>query len=95
VVRKGKNFENLKEPVNSETLATLLPTLRRMPSGAEPAVAGPLVEAGDLLGVVLFMSEDVAKIESALSEDAAVKTGRVRIEFHPQFMGAGVLHTSG
>jgi hypothetical protein len=50
-----------------------------------------LVDAGDLVGILLFIPENGETIRAALDADPAVKAGRLKVEVHPQFMGAGVL----
>jgi len=62
-----------------------------MAKSGELVVSGPLLDAGDLVGILLFVSADSTTIKAALEADPAVKNGRLAIELHPQFMGAGVL----
>jgi uncharacterized protein YciI len=91
IVKKAKNFEPPKGELTSQTLLALLPALGPMAKSGELVVSGPLLDAGDLVGILLFVSADSTKIKAALEADPAVKSGRLAIELHPQFMGAGVL----
>ena len=91
IVKKGKNFEPPQGDFTSQTLLALLPALGPMAKSGELVVSGPLLDAGDLVGILLFVSADSTTIKAALEADPAVKNGRLAIELHPQFMGAGVL----
>ena len=43
----------------------------------------------------MFIPESGETIRAALDADPAVKAGRLKVEVHPQFMGAGVLRKRG
>jgi uncharacterized protein YciI len=91
VVKKGPAYKAPAEAKESRTIFHLLPSLKAQSDAGELAVSGPLVKAGDLLGILLFKSSETNTVRSILDKDPAVKEGRVVVELHPQFMGAGVL----
>jgi uncharacterized protein YciI len=91
VVKKGKSFKPMTAELTPQTMLTVLPALGPMAKSGELVVSGPLADAGDLVGILFFFSEDSTQIKTALEADPAIKEGRLAIEFHPQFMGAGVL----
>jgi uncharacterized protein YciI len=95
VVKKGANYEAPKDPLASGTMLSLMPSLRSWAAKGDLAVSGPLVDAGDLVGILLFIPEDTETVRTALEADAAVKAGRLKVEVHPQFMSAGVLRRRG
>jgi hypothetical protein len=76
-------------------MLSLMPSLRSWADRGELAVSGPLVDAGDLVGILLFIPENGESIRAALDADPAVKAGGLKVEVHPQFMGAGVLRKHG
>jgi uncharacterized protein YciI len=91
VVKKGASYEALRDPLTTVTMLSLMPSLRSWADTGDLAVSGPLVDAGDLVGILLFIPENGETIRAALDADPAVKAGRLKVEVHPQFMGAGVL----
>ena len=95
VVKKGTNYEAPKDPLTSATMLSLMPSLRSWAATGDLAVSGPLVDAGDLVRILLFIPENGETIRAALDADPAVKAGRLKVEVHPQFMGAGVLRMRG
>ncbi len=54
-----------------------------------------MVDAGDLVGIMLFIPENGETIRASLEDDPAVRAGRLKFDVHPQFMGAGVLRRPG
>lgn len=95
VVKKGTNYQAPKDPLTSATMLSLMPSLRSWAATGDLAVSGPLVDAGDLVGILMFIPENGETIRAALDADPAVKAGRLKVEVHPQFMGAGVLRMRG
>ena len=91
VVKKGANYEPPKEPLTSTGMLTLMSSLRSWAEKGDLAVSGPLLDAGDLVGILLFISEDGETIRAALDTEPVVKAGRLKFDTHLQFMGAGVL----
>ena len=95
VVKKGTGYEAPKDALTSATMLSLMPSLRPWAETGDLAVFGPLVDAGELVGILLFIPENGEAIRAALEADPAVKAGRLKVELHPQFMGAGVLRKPG
>jgi len=90
VVKKGTSYEPPKEPLTATSMLALMPSLRSWAETGDLAVSGPLVDAGELVGILLFIPENGETIRAALNSDPAVKAGRLKFDVHPQFMGAGV-----
>ena len=95
VVKKGPAFDGLKGTPAPDSMSRLLPSLGQLAEGDGVVISGPLVDAGELLGVAMVSLEDGAKVEAALVRDPAVTEGRVKLELHPQLLAAGVLRKSG
>jgi len=91
VVKKGASYEVPRDPLTTATMLSLMPSLRSWAETGDLAASGPLVDAGDLVGILLLIPENGETIRAALDADPAVKAGRLKVEVHPQFMGAGVL----
>jgi uncharacterized protein YciI len=55
------------------------------------ALAGPLRDAGDRMGVMVFRTDDDARVRAFVDADPLVKSGQGVPEAHPLFLGKGVL----
>ena len=54
-------------------------------------MAGPLVNAGEKRGVVVYRVKDVAEAKALAAEDPAVKAGRLTLEAYPWMTFKGIL----
>ena len=95
VVKKGSNYEPPKEPLTATSMLSFMPSLRSWAETGDLAVSGPLVDAGELVGILLFIPDSGETLRAALDSDPAVKAGRLKFDVHPQFMGEGVLRKQG
>ncbi|MFN3653295.1 MAG: YciI family protein [Armatimonadota bacterium] len=55
------------------------------------ALVGPLTDAGDRQGILVFRTDDEAKAKAFVDADPHVKSGRLVAELHPLYLGKGVL----
>lgn len=91
VFRKGPRWRELSGPLRPDSMHALIPVLREIENEGDLALCGPLTEGGDAAGVALFRPRESAPIKERLSRAPAVVDGKVVIEIHPQYLGAGVL----
>lgn len=91
VVLKGENWKPLSTNPERDVMPLLLPTLKKSKQKGDLALSGTLIGAGERLGILLFRSSDLAAVKAELENDPAIKSGRVRLELHPQLLLAGVL----
>src|SRR5437588_1274993 len=91
VVKKGKNWAAPKTEPVEDAMLRLLPSLKEKSPSGELAIAGPFLDPGDKLGVLLFYSSNQVQIQTDLEKESAVAKGQVELELHPQFMGTGTL----
>jgi len=68
-----------------------LKLLEAMDAAGELALAGPLVQAGDMRGILVFRITDIERIKARLAEDPLVRSGRLVYESYQLFVGKGVL----
>jgi uncharacterized protein YciI len=54
-------------------------------------MAGPLVRAGDMRGLVVYRVKDLAEAKALAADDPAVKAGRLTIDAHPWMTFKGIL----
>jgi hypothetical protein len=91
IVKKGANWKPPASVLSSDSMLRLFPTLEPDSRSGVLAISGPFMDAGDKLGLLLFYATNQAQIQAQLETEPAVATGRVQLEFHPQFMGRGTL----
>lgn len=91
VFKKGPNWTGGAVEPRSDALLRLLPGLRAQQKSGELAISGPLLDAGDKIGIAWFISPDQTAVRKLLDDQPEVKSGRVAVELHPQYIGAGVL----
>jgi len=89
IVKKGKNWESTKFEKNEDAMVRLLPSLKG--KSTEVAIAGPFLDEGNKLGLLLFYSSNQAQIQAELEKEPVVAQGNIELELHPQFMGLGTL----
>lgn len=68
-----------------------LANISRMHESGKLLIAGPCTDDGDLRGVYVFKTESLAEAEALAQSDPSVQAGRLRFEFHPWMIPAGVL----
>jgi hypothetical protein len=90
IVKKGPNWEYSKQEPGADALVNFFPRLKAKYRSGESLISGAFHDSSDKLGVLLFASTNQAEIQSELGRAAAVKKGMVELEFHPQFLGAGL-----
>ncbi len=89
IVKKGKNWAGTKPDPSENAMLDLFPSLAAQGQSGDLAISGPFLDHGDKLGILLFYSTNQAEIQADLNKEPALADGRVEIELHPQFLGAG------
>jgi uncharacterized protein YciI len=95
IVKKGANWHPLNSGHSSEAMLQLFPGLKSQSRSGELAIAGPFLDDGDKLGLLLFYSTNQAHIQADLEKEHAVAKGIAAIELHPQFFGKGTFVAPG
>lgn len=90
ILKRGANWEPLPAPLNSDSLETLAPTLRTLRGRSQLAVAGPMLDDTPLVGTLLFTTTNRTALKESLDADPAIKSGRLTVELHSQYLGQGV-----
>jgi uncharacterized protein YciI len=65
--------------------------IEEMLDAGDLALAGPLAEAGDLRGLLVFRTNDADRIQSLLAADPHLRSGRLIAERHPLYVAKGCL----
>jgi len=90
VVKKDKNWKASSAKLTTDSMLNLFPSLATS-KDTEVAISGPFTDDGEQLGLLLFCSSNQPVIQAQLEKEPAVAEGQVRLEFHPQYMGKGIL----
>jgi hypothetical protein len=91
IVKKGTNWQASGSATTGDAMLRLFPGLKQESGSGELAISGPFTDQSDKLGVLLFYSTNQAQLQARLEREPAVVEGQAQLEFHPQFMGKGVL----
>ncbi len=91
IVKKGTNWGGAKLGQTENAMLDLFPSLHAMSRSGELAISGPFLDNGDKLGILLFWSTNRTEIQAGLDKEPALTEGRVAVELHPQYLGAGAL----
>ena len=89
IVRRGTNWAKAKPNLVENAMLDLFPSLKAKARSGELAVSGPFLDGSDKLGALIFYSTNRTRIQAELQKEPAVATGRVDVELHPQYLGAG------
>ena len=64
--------------------------INRIAAAGKLAVAGPFEDGGDMRGIFIFKDTTMEEAKALVAADPAVKSGRLVLELHPWFAGAGL-----
>jgi alpha-L-fucosidase 2 len=64
--------------------------IRRMAAAGKLTVAGPFSDGGDMRGMFIFNNTTMDEARALADTDPAVKAGRLVLELHPWYAGAGL-----
>jgi uncharacterized protein YciI len=67
-----------------------LANIQRLAKDGKLAVAGPLLDDGDLRGVFIFNVESLDEARALCASDPAIQAGRLIVELHPWYGSAAV-----
>jgi uncharacterized protein YciI len=89
IVKKGANWGGATLGQTENAMLELFPSLQEKARSGELAISGPFLDNSNKLGILLFYSTNRAELQAGLDKEAALGEGRVEVEFHPQYLGAG------
>lgn len=75
----------MTEEVASKTQAAHLKFLEGLWQEGKALAVGPLIDAGDIRGIVVLAEPDVEKAKAALADDPFVRTGALTVEARPWY----------
>ena len=66
IVKKGRNWRQPQGELGTDSMLRLFPGLKTEARSGALAVSGPLIDAGEKLGVLLFYSSNQVQIQAQL-----------------------------
>jgi acetyl esterase len=89
-LRKGPGWSPGESAENRKIQEGHLANINKMAAAGKLAVAGPFTDGGDVRGILIFRNTTLDEAKSLVAADPAVKAGRLVLELHPWFAGAGL-----
>lgn len=90
LLRRGPSWSAVRTPATDSIQAGHLANIGRMAEQGILVAAGPLVDGGDLRGVLVFRADSVERLRAEVARDPAVRAGRLTLDLHPWFAPAGI-----
>jgi uncharacterized protein YciI len=90
IVKRGQNWEHPRRQSGADALLDLFPDLNSKYRSGESLISGAFLDSSPKLGVLLFASTNQMEIKNEMERAPSVKARLVELEFHPQFLGAGL-----
>ena len=90
LLRKGPRWTAESTPETKAIQAGHMENIRKMASDGKLVVAGPFSDNADLRGMFIFHGPSMDEARTLVDADPAVKAGRLVVDLHPWFAGAGL-----
>ncbi len=90
LLRRGPAWSAERTPASDSIQAGHLANIGRMAEAGILVAAGPLLDGGDLRGVLVFRADSVERLRAEVARDPAVRAGRLTLDLHPWFAPAGI-----
>lgn len=85
---KGERWNDTEGEQATELMQLQLAFLRQQMEAQRYLVAGPVLDAGRLAGVMIIDAQTAEDARALASMDPAVKAGRLAVEIYPTFLPA-------
>lgn len=93
MLKKGPNWNATQTAESKKIGEGHMAHINKMAATGKLVVAGPMMDNGEIRGLLIFKQMTVEEAKALASEDPAVKAGRLVLELHPWFAGAGLTVT--
>ncbi len=90
IVKKGPKWT----PPKTTSPENLAPTLPAVAKAGDLAISGSLIGGKNRLGILLFRSNNRSKIQAAAALEPEIRSGRIVLELHSQWLDPTVLGVS-
>jgi uncharacterized protein len=91
VLMKGPQWTAEETPDRAKVQAGHLAHLQAMWKAGKLVLAGPLADAGDWRGVLIYRTKTLEEAQRLAGDDPAVAAGRLVVTMHPWMIERGIL----
>lgn len=91
LVRLGRHFKAAEANENRALFMARNTWLQQLEGSGRLALSGPILDGGDLAGLLVLRAGSLDAARVLLNEDPAVKTERFAFELHPLWLAKGAL----
>jgi uncharacterized protein YciI len=88
LLRRGPRWNETEGPEAAELLPQHLRYMREQTEAGRYMLAGPVLDEGEFLGMLLISAESRAVAAKLAEEDPGVRAGRLAVEVHPVLLPA-------
>lgn len=90
LLRKGPSWTARRTPATDSIQAGHRANINRMAEEGVLLAAGPLLDNGDLRGILIFHADSAARLRELVARDPAVRSGRLVLDLFPWFAPSGI-----
>lgn len=83
---KGERWDDTEGAEAEQLMPLHLAFLRSQMESRRYVVAGPVVDGGQIAGVLIIQASSAQEAAEIANQDPAVKAGRLAVEIHPAFL---------
>ncbi|HEX4824709.1 MAG TPA: YciI family protein [Candidatus Polarisedimenticolaceae bacterium] len=91
ILEKGDRWTPGDTPELQKIQEGHLAHLTAMWKAGKLVLAGPLGDAGDWRGVLIYRTRTIEEAQTLANDDPAVKAGRLKVTMHPWWVQKGIL----
>ena len=90
-LRRGAGWTPEKTPETAKIQEGHMAHLEAMWKAGKMHAAGPMINGGDLRGLVIYRVSSLDEAKVFAEQDPAVKAGRLAVDFHPWMIAEGLI----
>lgn len=91
ILEKGPKWTPEKTDATAKIQEGHLAHLDAMWKAGKLVLAGPLENAGDWRGILIYRTKTIEEAQTLANDDPAVKAGRLQVTMHPWWVQRGIL----
>ncbi len=89
-LKKGPNWTAVDSPERVEIQKGHMEHIQNMAATGKLILAGPFIASPEFQGMFVFKTDTIEEAIELANQDPAVKSGRLRLEFHQWYSSKGI-----
>lgn len=89
-LKKGPNWTAVDSPERVEIQKGHMEHIQNMAAAGKLVLAGPFIASPEFQGMFVFKTDTLEEAIELANQDPAVKSGRLRLEFHQWYSSKGI-----